>query len=256
MIDLSPLTPETRRVVQAAAPIYLRYAGPHFVGLLIFGSAFKGGVIPGSSDLDLKLYLADAAFADRGQLPLALCMAIQRDLSRIDPAPFRYIQCDALPGTPPPDQVGPVPGTYHVVAGRLPVAEATAEQIRRAAHRALTTLDSTPAFVTGSLLEHGGGRLSATVRLLCTRVWPTLYNVLTLRHEDAFGVWRLPKERAIEMVPAGTPLGSTLRTFYNAVRAYYPAEASVEQALAVVEHGVAVLQMARRWYEQTYNRAR
>jgi hypothetical protein len=109
--------------------------------------------------------------------------------------------------------------------------------------------------VTGSLLEHGGGRLPATVRLLCTKVWPALYNMLTLRHEDVFAVWRLPKERAIELVPVNIPPGSTLRAFYNVVHAYYPAEASIEQALAVIEHGVAVLQTARHCYEETYSRA-
>ncbi len=256
MLDVSPLTPEARRVVQAAAAVYLRQAGAHFVGLIVLGSALKGGLIPGSSDLDLKLYLADALFTDEAQLPLALCMAIQRDLSQVDPTPFRYIQCQAVPSTPSPDQIGPVPGTYHLVAGRLSVPEATKEQLRQAAHSSLATLTPVLAFVTDGLLEHGGGRLSATVRLLCTKVWPTLYHVLTLQQQDVFAVWRLPKDRALALVPRDTPLGSAIQAFSIAVHAYYPAEASVEQALAVIEHGIAVLRAAVTWYGETYSTPR
>lgn len=240
-LDLAPLTPAAGRVTGAAAAVYLDRLGPHAVGLIVHGSALKGGAIPGGSDLDLQLYLADAALADRGRLSLAVCLGLQRGLSAIDPAPFRYIQCDALPCRPTPERVGPVPGAYHVVAGRLPVPEATPRQLRRAAERALATLDPVPSFVTAALIEHGGGRLPAAVRLLCTKVWPALYNVLTLEHEDACAPWRLPKERAIALVPADTALGRALRAFHAAVRAYYPDEAPVEGALSVIEHGVAVL---------------
>ncbi len=255
MLDVSPLTPDARRVVQAAGAVYVRHTGAYFVGLIVLGSALKGGLIPGSSDLDMKLYLADALFTDEAQLPLALGMAIQRDLSQVDLVPFRYIQCQAVPSTPPPYHVGPVPGTYHLVAGRLPVPEATMKQLRQAAHTALAGLTPVPAFVTDSLLEHGRGRLSATIRLLCTKVWPTLCHVLTLQQQDGFAVWRLPKDRALALVPENTALGRAVRVFYSAVRAYYPAEASVEQALAVIEHGIAVLQAAAKWYGETYRTA-
>lgn len=243
-------------MVEAAAAVYLGHLGPHVIGLVAHGSALKGGFIPGGSDVDLQLYLADAAFAEQGRLSLAVCLAIQRALAGVDPAPFRYIQCHALPSRLLPGQVGPVPGAYHVVAGRLPVPEATAARLRWAAESALAGLDPTPAFVTGALLEHGGGRLSAAVRLLCTKVWPTVYHVLTLEREDAFAVWRLPKDRAIVLTPPDTAFGRALREFHAAVHAYYPAEASVEQALAVVERGVAVLHAASARYGETRDATR
>ena len=252
MIDVSAVTSEARQIVRAAAAVYLRHAGRHSVGLLIQGSALKGSFIPGNSDIDLQLYLDDAAFTNRGQLPLAVCLAIHRDLSKVNPAPFRYIQCDALPKTPRVNHVGPVPGTYHLIAGHLPVPEATEEQVREAAHRALQTLMPPPTFVTNNLLEHGGGRLSATIRLLCTKVWPTLYNVLTLQ-EDPFTVWRLPKDQVIQRIPSATALGRSVRMFYSAVLTYYPSEAAIEPALDAIEQGVAVLQAADDWYRETYH---
>jgi hypothetical protein len=40
-----------------------------------------------------------------------------------------------------------------------------------------------------------------------------------------------------------------MREFYQAVRTYYPAEESVEQALAVIERGVAFLRAAKSWWD-------
>jgi len=134
------MTPEARPIVEKAAAVYLKHTASWFVGLVIHGSAMKGGFIPGCSDIDLQLYLEDAAFTAQGHLPLKVCLSIQRDLARIDPAPFRYIQCLALSSTLPKDHVGPIPGAYRMVAGRLPVAEATAQQLRDSARKALTEL--------------------------------------------------------------------------------------------------------------------
>ncbi len=150
MVDLSPLTPEARPIAGRAAAVYLRHAVPWFGGLLVHGSALKGGFIPGCSDIDFKLYLDAAAFDGGGQLPLRLCLAIHRDLSRIDPAPFRYIQCVALAAAgAAPDFVGPVPGAYHLLAGRLPEPESTAQRLRDAARRALAALDPAPLAESG-----------------------------------------------------------------------------------------------------------
>jgi hypothetical protein len=255
MIDVSTVKSEAQQIVVAAASVYLRHTGVLFIGLLIQGSALKGSFIQGSSDVDLKLYLDDATFTNGGQLPLSLCLAIQRDLSKIDPAPFRYIQCDVLQKTPLASHVGPVPGTYHVVTGHLPVPEATEEQIQQAAHQALQTLIPVPTFVTDNLLEHGGGRLSATIRLLCTKVWPTLYNVLTLQ-QNTFTVWRLSKDQAINLIPSDTTFGRAIRKFYSAVLTYYPTESAIEPALDVIDQGVAVLQAADSWYQAHYQNFR
>ncbi|HTK07018.1 MAG TPA: hypothetical protein VL485_07615 [Ktedonobacteraceae bacterium] len=55
--DVSPLTPIAQPIVLQAAEIYYRHLSPWLIGLLVHGSAYKGGFIPGCSDIDLKLYL-------------------------------------------------------------------------------------------------------------------------------------------------------------------------------------------------------
>ena len=70
MIDVGVLVPEARHAAQRAAQVYLAHTRPWFVGLLVHGSALKGGVIPGCSDIDLQVYLENRAFDERGRLPL------------------------------------------------------------------------------------------------------------------------------------------------------------------------------------------
>ncbi len=251
MMDLSGLIPEARPIARQAAAVYLKHTTPWFVGLLVHGSAVKGGVIPGCSDVDFQLYLDDAAFSWQGQLPLELAFAIRRDLAGIDLGPFRYVQCYARRPEPEEGLVGPIPGAYHLVAGRLPMPEATAEDLRASARHALDNLDTAPDFLISRLVGPGGVRLDRSLRLLCTKVWPLLYQVLTLHQEDVIAVWNLPKERAIEQLPRGTALRKSATRFYQAVCGYYPAEDSVEGAFELVESGVAFLEAAKSWWATT-----
>lgn len=250
VVDLSGLTAEAKPIVRQVAHVYLKHTAPWFIGLLVHGSAVKGGIIPNCSDIDFQLYLDRSAFTWYGQLPLELGFAVRRDLEGICLSPFRYVQCYARAGEPEENWVGPIPGAYHLVAGRLPVKEATAEDLCASARVALAELNPAPTFLQGELLGPGGVRMERNIRLLCTKVWPVLYQVLTLLEQEAdpIGIWCLPKEQAIERLPDNTALRDTIRAFYRAVWDYYPAEDSLENALALIERGVAFLGAASSWW--------
>ncbi len=248
MLDVMPAA---QAIVEEVAEVYLKHTAPWFIGLLVHGSAVKGGIIPGCSDIDFQLYLEDVAFSWEGHLPLEVGFAIRRALGQIDPKPFSYIQCYALSRQLRPDFVGPIPGTYRLIAGHLPVPEATAEQLRDAAKRALAGLEA-PTFVISGLLGPGSGRLERAVRLLCTQVWPVLYQILTLEESEPIPIWSLPKQEAIRRLPEGTRLSETVRGFYAAVLAYYPAEQSLDAGLAVIEKGAAFLAEAKAWWQATH----
>lgn len=246
---ISRLVPAAQRPAARAVAVYLRHAAPWLVGILVHGSAYKGGYIPGCSDIDFQLYLDPAAFTDEGALPLALLSAIHRDLAQIDPAPFRYIQCYALPCATLPGQMPPIPGAYALLHGRLPVAEATAQQLTDSARAALAQIDPLSRSLASELLSCGGERLQHKMRLLCTEVWPTLYHIATLQQDDPIAVWNLPKPDVIALLSPETPTGSAIRAFYAAVNDYYPAEATVDGRLAVITTGVAFLRAARLWWQ-------
>jgi len=243
--DVSPLVPEARPIVAATADIFIHHARPWLIGLLVHGSALKGGVIPGCSDVDFQLYLRDEAFED-GRLRLDAGLAIQRDLSTLDVAPFQYIQGYARPAqldSSPAGSVGPIPGTYHMLFGELPVPKATLDQALR---RAREVLDADRSYLGNDLLHHGGGRLERTTRYVCTDVWPVLFSLLLLRELD-LGVWRLTKEKAIARLPAAVKAAAG--EFLRRVLAYYTGPHDVSEALMVIEQGAETICLARNAFE-------
>lgn len=235
--------------------MYLRHAGPWFLGLVAHGSAVKGGWIPGCSDIDLQIYLRDAAFAPPAvwqsatapRLPMELCAAIHRDLSAIDPSPFGYTQCYVF-GERPQPHMGLIPGTYRVLAGAPPIEERTGDELREAAVRALDRLDPLRTFNPNDLLGHGAGRLPRHVRYLSTDVWPALYHALATLHDDPIRVWNLPKAEAIASLPADHPASGEIARFYATLRAYYPEQVSVERALTALAAGHAFLVEVAAWW--------
>ncbi len=246
--DVTRLVPEAQPIAARVAAVYLEHTAPWFVGLLAHGSAYKGGYIAGCSDIDFQLYLDPVAFTPEGTLPLPLLMAIHRDLAPIDPSPFRYVQCYALPCATPPGQTPPVPGAYTLLAGQLPVVEATNAQLRESARLALARLEPLSRSLASELTSCGGERLQQKTRLLCTEVWPTLYHIVTLQHDNPIAIWNLPKQDVIALLPHDTALGGAIRAFYAAVRNYYPDEATVDGRLAVIARGVEFLGTAQMWW--------
>ncbi|GCE27297.1 hypothetical protein KDA_27810 [Dictyobacter alpinus] len=250
MFDVTPLLPEARPVALAATQVYWKHLQASCIGILIHGSALKGGLIPGCSDLDFQLYVQAAALEKNGQLPIEQSMAIQRDLAVIDPAPFQYIQAyvKAPRETLQEGLVGPIPGAYHLIYGRLAVPEATDEQLIQGSKRSIERIPQIIAKLSGDMLEHGGGRLERNLRYLCTDVWPILYSVLTLQSQQALAIWQLPKMSALNLLPLHTPMGSNIRRFYQCLNSYYSRESGIEDALDVFTHGVAFLQAVEQWY--------
>ena len=257
MFDVTGLVPEAHHVAQAVAAIYWKHTQPWFVGLACFGSVVRGDVMPGVSDIDFHLYLQPSIFlsADGNQniLPLALGLAIHRDLAQVDPAPFRYIDGGVETDQLPEGHIGPIPGNYHLLAGVLPYAEATNAQVKEVAQQGLNCLKPLPSFISDALLRHGTGRgdLSPTVRQLCQAVWPVIYSVASLQQEDVLEVWRLPKHRIIHFFSVEHSLGSTIREFDTAMRLYYTTETSLDAALGLLQAGVNVLEGASDWWLTT-----
>lgn len=252
MLDLTPLVPEAREIVRQAAQVYETHTRPWFIGLLIHGSALKGGFIPGCSDIDFRLYLRDEAFAANGDLKWGISLAIQRDLAKIDIAPFQYIQCYAQPlhltrNEQSGGDIGPIPGSYRMLLGELPVPEPTADQVIARARHQLENLVVHQSHLANGLLDHGGGRLERHARWVCTEVWPTLFNLLTVRTQNPFHIWAMSKDMAITQLDDSEVLGQTVRAFHSAVVTYFTESSSVENALQVITVGVEFLQLAKDW---------
>ncbi len=247
MFDVSKITEEAKPIVQQVARIYYQHTQNFFIGLMVHGSALKGGFIPGLSDIDFHLYLKEAAFDKNGLLPLELSMDIHKDLAKIEIYPFGYIQCEALSTKLPTNYTPPVPGAYHIVAGKLPIKEATNQQLKEAAKNSLDHLEVTPRYLA-NLLEHGEEQRNRLVRLLSTQVSPIIYHVLTIEKENAIEAWQLPKNEAIKLLPT-KEMRSYAEQFYESAKRFYPEKKSIEDALGMVQNGVSFFRSAKHWYQ-------
>ncbi len=226
---------------------YIEHTSPWFIGLLAHGSVVKGGFIPGCSDIDLHLYLEDDAFDAPNQLLLDVAFRIRRDLIKLDPAPFRYVQCYPESRELRPEWVGPIPGAYHLIAGDLPIPEASAADLRESAAAGLSSLDPNPMRIVRSLLGRGAGRFSRNLRLLCTQVWPAVYQVLVVSGDDPIATWSLPKDQAVLRLPDGPRAQAQL--VLDGLKRYYPREDDIQLAQQLAKSGHDLLAEAKEWYE-------
>jgi hypothetical protein len=234
-LDVSGLPEPARTVAAAAGAVYVRHTSPWFVGLVGHGSAFKGGVVSGSSDLDLLLYLTADAFDANGVLPWPLVRALYVDLAAVDPAPFAYVQCAVRRA----EDAEPLNAPWWLLAGTCPAREATADEVRSSAARTLALTHRALTRVPEALLDHGSGRLAREMRLLATDVWPTVYALLARDAEDPRGVWALPKPAAIAAL--AEPLRGLAGTFHERLLAYHANGTTVADALAALDAGLAFL---------------
>jgi hypothetical protein len=247
--DVAPLKPEARPVARAAAMVYARHTGRWLIGLMAHGSALKGGYIPGCSDLDLQLYLSDEAFDADGRFPFALGLGIQRELAGIPLGPFQYIQCLALGARRREGWVGPIPGTYHMLYGALPIPEATVADLRDSARQALASLRVVPEYMVDDMLTYGRQRLERHARLLCTEIWPLVFQILTLESANPIAVWRLPKTEAVPLTPETCDVRALAQAFLGAVCAAYEQSFAAERFLALFAAGIAFRHAAVEWYQ-------
>lgn len=245
--DVAALTLEARPVALAAADVYLRHTRPWFIGLLAHGSALKGGFIPGCSDVDLQLYLRDEAFDTDGRIPFDLGLAIQRDLASVPLGPFAYVQCYALPPGMREGWIGPVPGAYHMLLGRLPRPEATSGDLRASALRALDGLSPIPDYIADGMLTFSLARLERHARLLCTDVWPFVYHVLTVAVLDPIAAWRLPRTEAIAHLPLG-PLRQEAEGFLRAVHTAFASAQTADGFIAALAQGIRFRAEVDTWF--------
>lgn len=114
--------------------------------------------------------------------------------------------------------------------------------------QSLNNLSVVPKYFS-NLLDHGKERLTRVVRLLNTQVSPTIYQVLSLVHQDAIEVWQMPKNKAIHYLPDGEIKKFAIQ-FYECAKRYYPDEISVDDALSMIENGAKFFESVNLWFKR------
>jgi hypothetical protein len=219
----------TQRFVDACLEVFGAQA---IEGIVLHGSAVKGGGIPGYSDIDFMVFLVPDAFDDGGHISDQAAFAIQERIGSLPwrEAGFLYPQAyfyDArrLPGW----WTGPPPGSFRVLIGELPKeAVPTAARLRAGAARYLREeLPGRTAASVENFADADDASLPRRVRLLGTFVTPTIFALATPASEDPLALWALPKFDALASVEAlypSDPGPAQARRFYEQVTTLYGSE--------------------------------
>jgi len=253
-IDVSGVQPSARPIVERIAHVFIGHLGGSLVTLVAHGSAVKGGIIWGSSDVDAIAFVRPQRLTGHGELPFELAVALHRDLAHIDPAPFRCLQAyvsSAQPvGTTP--RVGLIPGTFQVVTGARDVPIATGRQLLAAARQALGELDpdAARARISNALLNHGEGRLDRQVRWTCTDIWPLMYHVACVHLDDGLAAWQRTKHEVLAILAGDPVVGAPLARWFEVVTHHYAHGETLESALATLSAAVAFQDAAARWFDR------
>lgn len=224
-------------------------------GIVLHGSAQKGGGIPGFSDIDFMVFLTPDCFAPDGVLQDELVFAIQEHIGPLpwQEAGFLYPQAyfyDArrLPGW----WTGPAPGSYRVLFGALPAeAQPTADGLRAASRRFLA--EGMPQQLAGMLqnfADADDASLPRRLRLLGTMVTPSIFALASLHEDDVLALWAQSKFEALARLEAryGQDEGPALaRQFYERVARLYGDQFEANEGRQTFRLGVAFL----RWAERT-----
>ncbi len=222
-------------------------------GIILHGSAVKGGIIPGYSDIDFMVFLTPDAFHDAA-LPDEAAFAMQE---RIGPMPWRkagfgYPQAYFYDARRLPEWwTGPVPGAFRALVGELPdAARATEEGLRAGARRFLS--ETLPGRLNGMVSNYADSadtQLPRRVRLLGTDLTPAVFSLASLHTDDLLTLWGRPKFEALAIVDQAHPDADGPRLakrFYANVKLLFGEEFDVQLGREAFRTGVAFM----RWAEQ------
>lgn len=250
-VDVTAVQPSAASIVQRIAAAFIDHLGASLVTLVAHGSAVKGGIIPGSSDVDTIAMVQPERLTAHGELPLENAIALHRDLAQIDPAPFRYLQAYVCP-TGTTHGLGFISGTFHIVTGAPDVPLATGEELLAAARNALGELDpdEAQARISNALLNHGEGRLDRQMRWTCTDVWPLMYHVACVHLDDGLAAWQRTKHEVLGILRDDPIVGDPLTHWFATVTDHYGRGESLESALAGLAAAAAFYDAAATWFGQ------
>jgi hypothetical protein len=248
MPDLEPLLDG---FVQACRDIF---GEENIEGIILHGSAVKGGVIPGYSDIDFMVFLTPNAFEDSGRLSDEAAFTMQE---RIGPMPWReagfgYPQAYFYDARRLPEWwTGPVPGAFRALVGELPdAAKATEEGLRSGARRFLS--ETLPGRLNGMVSNYADSadeQLPRRVRLLGTDLTPAVLSLASLHTDDLLALWGKTKLQALAIIEKAYPDAdgpAFAKHFYEQVERLFGGDFDVALGRDTFRTGVAFM----RWAEE------
>jgi len=237
------------RAVEEVVTALKRALNGEFVGAILKGSALKGDFFPHWSDLDVHAFAAAPAMQGPRRPRPDVAFALQRELGAFDAASFGLgsLQVYCLSATQyPAEWVKPIPGTYELVAGRLPDAFLDVDV---AAYRAKAAqdVDQCLAFISSrleSMIDKPHRELAGVVRRVGIDMKVLAYAIPIVVGEDPVRAWRWPLATALDTAEALALPGRPLSGFFALVDPW-PADAA--RARHMLELALNTAEQTARW---------
>ena len=170
--------------------------GDEILCALIHGSAVKGGMIRGFSDLDVQVFLKESSFDEFG-LRLEKSLAIQKLIGELDVTTIgaSYLQMYFHDPLQMPEwYTPPVKGSYQILFGELPKElDYNIENFKERMKTKLENLNETIAHSVRGFTDSSNKTLPRRVRYVATMVFPTMYSFLSFDADDPTVIWVKPK---------------------------------------------------------------
>jgi hypothetical protein len=173
------------RIERALGRAFPDTLGDRLVALAAYGSSVDDSAIPNFSDFDLVAFL-------HGALSVSDAVAVQRCLGDLDTRPFVYLQTKFVDVDARP-QPAIIPGNVRVFWGAIPDVSDYLHDDQSLRSSGQAWLRALPELVAEDKaawsVAAGSARRQRLVRLLMTRLKPTVRAVLVEKGEPPSAVW-------------------------------------------------------------------
>lgn len=226
--------------------------GDHLIGLIVKGSTLHGDFFPNYSDLDLHAFVDDEVLVAPQTLATRDSLALQARLSALPLAEFGIgsLQLYVLSWSQgyPPEWVKPWPGTYELLAGRLPAGftDVDPEQYRRGAHECMRLFPSWKDAIVRRVVSSPDEALAGLARELGAIVKPMAYVAATLVTGDPRAVWTAPLQQTLSTIEPAVSPRHTFSTFFAGVKEWPPTPAGARDLIQTANDAV---DDALSWYQ-------
>ncbi len=221
--------------------------GESILCALIHGSAVKGGMISGFSDLDVQVFLKESSFDEFG-LELEKSLAIQKLTGEMDVTTIgaSYLQMYFHnPLEMPEWYTPPVNGSYQILTGKLPKElDYNIENFKHRMRTNLENLNETIAHSVRGFTDSSNKTLFRRVRYVATIVFPTMYSFLSFDAEDPTINWAKPKNTIYNQFLIDykdKPLSKYLKDFFMLIAIISSDRENYSKLQETYETGIKVL---------------
>lgn len=177
--------PAAIQIERAVGQAFRETLKDRLVALAAYGSSVDDSSIPGFSDFDLAVFL-------HGVLSVSDAAAVQRNLGDLDLRPFVYVQAKFVDVDENPQRTI-VPGNLRVFWGAIPNLTDYLHDDRSLRNSGQLWLRALPDLVAEDKsawsVAAGSARRQRLIRLLMTRLKPTVRAMLVERGESPSVVW-------------------------------------------------------------------